>query len=102
MEVYIGAIMQFPYQFNRVLLGWEHCNGQVLPVRNHEALFSLRRLTGGFVLWDMQSSSAVVAAEAAFGKSVVRRTEWGPGGLETMIDDAPNSQFTISNIYVRS
>jgi len=34
MEVYIGAIMQFPYQFNRVLLGWEHCNGQV-------ALFSL-------------------------------------------------------------
>jgi microcystin-dependent protein len=41
MEVYIGAIMQFPYQFNRVLLGWEHCNGQVLPVKNHEALFSL-------------------------------------------------------------
>jgi microcystin-dependent protein len=41
MDIYIGTIMQFAYYVNRELIGWAHCNGQVLPVKNHEALFSL-------------------------------------------------------------
>lgn len=39
MEVYIGMIAQFPY--SRVLVGWLPCNGQLLDVKGHEALFSL-------------------------------------------------------------
>jgi microcystin-dependent protein len=41
MDIYIGTVMQFAYYVNRDLIGWAHCNGQVLPVKNHEALFSL-------------------------------------------------------------
>lgn len=39
MEAYIGMVAQFPY--NRVLVGWFLCNGQLLDVKGNEALFSL-------------------------------------------------------------
>jgi microcystin-dependent protein len=39
METYIGMIAQFPY--NRTLVQWLACNGQLLEASNHQALFSL-------------------------------------------------------------
>jgi microcystin-dependent protein len=38
-DVLIGTIQQFPY--GRTVLGWEPCNGQLIDVKNHEALFSI-------------------------------------------------------------
>jgi microcystin-dependent protein len=39
MEVYIGTVMPFPYNF--VPKGWMACNGQILPLRSYTPLYSL-------------------------------------------------------------
>jgi microcystin-dependent protein len=41
MDIFIGTILQFAYPKNRIPIYWMPCNGQVLPIKNHEALFSL-------------------------------------------------------------
>ncbi len=38
-DVLIGTIQQFPYF--RTPMGWLLCNGQLLDIKNHEALFSV-------------------------------------------------------------
>lgn len=40
METYIGMIAQFAYS-RKNLLYWLPCNGQLLDIKGHEALFSL-------------------------------------------------------------
>ena len=39
MDVFIGTVMPFPYNF--VPRGWLACNGQILPIVSYTALFSL-------------------------------------------------------------
>ncbi len=39
MEVFIGTVMPFPYNF--VPQRWMACNGQLLPISQYSALFSL-------------------------------------------------------------
>lgn len=39
MDFYIGTLMPFPYNF--VTRGWMACNGQLLPIQQYSALFSL-------------------------------------------------------------
>ncbi len=39
MEPFIGQILLLPYGF--VPRGWAFCEGQVLPIQQNEALFSL-------------------------------------------------------------
>jgi microcystin-dependent protein len=39
MEKFIGQIQLFPYNF--APKGWETCEGQLLPISQHTALFSL-------------------------------------------------------------
>ena len=39
MEPFIGQIQLLPYNF--VPRGWAFCEGQVLPIQQNEALFSL-------------------------------------------------------------
>jgi len=39
MEVFIGSIMTFGFQFNPS--GWQQCNGQTLSISQYAALFSL-------------------------------------------------------------
>ncbi len=38
-EAFIGSIMLFPYDFSP--RGWLPCEGQILPIGNYQALFSL-------------------------------------------------------------
>lgn len=39
MEPFIGMIQLFPYNF--APKGWVACKGQLLPINQHQALFSL-------------------------------------------------------------
>lgn len=45
MEGYIGQVLLFAG--HRIPNNWMTCDGQVLPVRNHEALFSILGTTYG-------------------------------------------------------
>lgn len=45
MDFYIGTLMPFPWDF--VPVGWMACNGQLLPIQNYSALFSLLGTTYG-------------------------------------------------------
>jgi hypothetical protein len=45
MENYIGQIQTFPYNFNPK--GWAECAGQLLPIQQYTALFSLLGTTYG-------------------------------------------------------
>ncbi|HEX3029917.1 MAG TPA: tail fiber protein [Clostridia bacterium] len=39
MDVFLGTIILFPYDFEP--RGWSFCNGQILPIVQYTALFSL-------------------------------------------------------------
>jgi microcystin-dependent protein len=45
MEVFLGSIMTFGFQFNPN--GWQQCNGQTLAIQQYAALFSLLGTTYG-------------------------------------------------------
>ena len=45
MDVFIGTIMLFPYNF--VPSGWLLCNGQVLTITQYQALYALIGATYG-------------------------------------------------------
>ena len=45
MEPYIGEICQYPYSF--APKGWALCHGQVMPISQNQALFSLLGTTYG-------------------------------------------------------
>jgi microcystin-dependent protein len=45
METYIGMIALFPYSF--VPEGWALCSGQLLPISQNQALYSLLGATYG-------------------------------------------------------
>lgn len=39
MDCYLAQVQLFAFNFD--LRCWAHCNGQILSIRDHEALFSL-------------------------------------------------------------
>ena len=39
MEPFLGEVSLFPYEFD--VEGWARCEGQVLPIKDRTALFSL-------------------------------------------------------------
>jgi microcystin-dependent protein len=45
MEVFLGMIAIFPYNF--VPKGWAECNGQLVPIHSNQALFALIGTTYG-------------------------------------------------------
>ena len=45
MEPYIGEICQYPYSF--APKGWALCHGQLMPISQNQALFSLLGTTYG-------------------------------------------------------
>jgi microcystin-dependent protein len=68
-EPYIGEIRMFAGTFNPV--GWEFCNGQLMPISENEALFQLIGTTYGgdgestFALPNLQSRVPVHAGQRA-------------------------------------
>ncbi len=80
MEEYLGTIQ--PFGFNFAPRGWALCDGQLLPISAHTALFSLFGTTYGgdgrttFMLPDLRGRS-IVKVGAGPGLSPIR---WGERG----------------------
>lgn len=73
-EPYLGEIRIFPFSF--APKGWAQCNGQLLPISQNQALFSLLGTTYGgdgrttFALPDLQGRLAIhMGAGYALGES---------------------------------
>lgn len=84
-EQYIGEIRLFPY--NGVPQGWMKCEGQLLAIRQYQALYSLLYTTYGgdgstnFALPDLRGRS-IIGAGAAGG--AVPANPGGKGGAEVI------------------
>jgi microcystin-dependent protein len=84
MEVYIGFIMMFAGNF--APKGWAFCNGQLLPISQHTALFSILGTTYGgdgittFALPDLRGRFPMHAGE---GPGLTPRNLGEKAGTET-------------------
>ncbi|PIF47752.1 microcystin-dependent protein [Chryseobacterium sp. 52] len=100
IDPYLGQIIYVPY--NRVPVGWAECNGQLLPIAQNQALFSLLGTTFGgngittFALPDMRgrapisqgmgpgSSNNYVVGETGGSESVTLTTTQMPAHSHTV------------------
>ncbi len=99
MEDYIGTIKTFGFNFAPV--GWSTCDGQLLAISTHQALFSLLGTTFGgdgrttFALPDLRGRS-IVHVGTGPGLSTIR---WGEkGGAEQVymtINNLPSHHHTL-------
>ncbi len=84
-EPFVGEIRMFGFGF--APLGWAQCNGQLLPINQNQALFSLLGTTFGgdgrtnFALPDMQSRVPVGQGQ---GPGLSSYAEGQVGGAETV------------------
>lgn len=100
MEPYIGQIQAFGFNF--APSGWAQCNGQLLPIAENEALFSLLGITFGgdgqttFALPDLRGRS-IVHPGSGPGLSPVHSGQ--NGGQETVIlttNQLPSHNHAVS------
>jgi microcystin-dependent protein len=90
-EPFIGQIAAFPYDF--APLGWMECAGQLLPINQYAALFSLLGTNFGgdgtrtFGLPDLQGRAAISQGTAAGGSPYAIGDK---GGVETVALVASN------------
>jgi microcystin-dependent protein len=100
MEPYIGQIQAFGFNFAPV--GWAQCNGQLLPIAQYQALFSLLGTTYGgdgqttFALPDFRGRS-IVHYGSVPGLSPVQLGQ--KGGHETVtltINQLPSHNHAVS------
>ena len=86
MEPFIGQIMEVGFNF--APRGWAFCNGQLLPVSQYSALFSLLGTTYGgdgrttFALPDLRGRCAIGMGH---GPGLTDRREGANGGVESEI-----------------
>lgn len=89
-DPYLGEIRNFGFNF--APRGWAQCNGQVLPIAQNTALFSLLgTMYGGdgrttFALPDLQGRTAIGAGQ---GQGRSPRVQGEAGGTESVTLTAP-------------
>jgi microcystin-dependent protein len=92
MEPFLGMIILVPYNF--APRGWAFCNGQILPIAQNTALFSLLGTTYGgngqttFALPNLQGRTAISSGQGA-GLPFYSLGEMG---------GAPNTSLLTSNL----
>jgi len=100
MEPYIGQIQAFGFNFAPV--GWAQCNGQLLPIAEYDALFSLLGTTYGgdgqttFALPDLRGRS-IIHPGSGSGLSPIQLGQ--SGGQETVtitINQLPSHNHIVS------
>jgi len=81
MEPYLGEIMLFAGNFAPV--GWASCNGQLLPISNNEALYTLIGITYGgdgiqtFGIPDLRGRIPTHSGQGVNLTNVVQGTKYG-------------------------
>ena len=84
-DQYVGEIRMFGFSFAPA--GWAQCNGQILPINQNQALFSLLGTTYGgngvttFALPDLQGRAPVDAGTATTGTTYFIGQEGGSEGV---------------------
>lgn len=105
IEPYIGEIVM--YGFNFAPRGWAHCNGQMLPIAQNTALFSLLGTTYGgdgqttFALPDLRGR---VPLHAGQGPGLSSYTQGERSGSETvtlLASQIPGHSHTLPEVQVR-
>jgi microcystin-dependent protein len=102
MDAYIGEIRTF--SFNRMPRGWQQCSGQLLPINQNQALFSLLGTTYGgngvstFALPNLQGA-AMLGQGSAPGGSYPMGQAAGTEGVTLTVNQLPmhNHMATIIN-----
>lgn len=100
MEPYIGQIQAFGFNFAPV--GWAQCNGQLLPIAQYDALFSLLGTTYGgdgqvtFALPDLRGRSIVHPGSGPGLSSVLLGQNGGQETLTLTINQLPSHNHAVS------
>ena len=99
-EPYVGQILWVPYNF--APRGWAFCDGQILPISQNTALFSLLGITYGgdgkstFALPNMQGRLLVHAGQSP-GTSVYYQGESAGETTHTLsVTELPNHNHTVN------
>ena len=100
MEPFIGQIQAFGFNFPP--RGWAFCNGQLLPIAQNTALFSLLGTTYGgngqttFALPDLRGRSIVHAGQGP-GLSYIQQGEmWGQQMVTLLPNNLPAHNHPVS------
>jgi microcystin-dependent protein len=102
MDPFVAEIRIFPFNF--APKGWAWCNGQLLPISQNTALFSLLGTTYGgdgkstFALPDMQGNVAVHTGAAQPGPGLSTYFLGQTGGSETvtlLVSEMPSHSHTV-------
>ncbi|KPE49569.1 phage tail protein [Chryseobacterium indologenes] len=102
MEPYLGQIIFVPY--NRVPNGWAECNGQLLPISQNAALFSLLGTTFGgngvtnFALPDMRGRSMIGQGQGPGLSNYVVGENGGTESVTLLSSQMPAHSHTINAV----
>jgi microcystin-dependent protein len=99
-EQYLGEIRMFAFDFPPN--GWALCNGQILPINQNQALFSLLGTTYGgngtstFALPDLQSRSPIHMGTSVEGATFPLGAVGGEETHTLTQNEMPNHPHTVS------
>jgi microcystin-dependent protein len=105
-EAYIGQILIVPYDYEP--RGWANCDGQLLRIAEHNALFSLLGTTYGgdgrttFALPDLRGRSPVHEGEGPGLTKVSRGQKGGGVNVDTDADSVVTTQPFLGVRYIIS
>jgi len=96
MEAYLGSICVFG--FNYAPYGWSYCNGQILPIQQYAALFSLLGTTYG------GNGTSTFGLPNLQGRTSIHMGQLAGGSLYTMGEFAGVESITVlpSNLPAHS
>ena len=100
MEPYIGQIQAFGFNF--APLGWAQCNGQLLPIAEYDALFSLLGTTYGgdgqttFALPDLRGRSIVHPGQGPGLSNISHGETAGSENITLTVNNMPAHNHNVS------
>jgi microcystin-dependent protein len=99
-EPFLGEIRLFPYNF--APQGWAFCSGQILPIAQNTALFSLLGTTYGgngtdnFALPDLRGRLAISSGQAPGLSNYTLGQQSGTESVTLTINNLPSHNHTVS------
>jgi microcystin-dependent protein len=102
-DIYLGEIRTFA--FGRVPSGWARCEGQLLPISQHSALFALIGTTYGgdgrstFALPDLRGRVVIGAGTGAAGSSFALGDKGGEEAHHLTEEELPVRRHRVYATY---
>ena len=98
-EPFLGEIQMFGFNFPP--RGWAHCDGQILPINQNQALFSLLGTTYGgdgrttFALPDLRGRTSVHPGQGAGLSNIVLGQKFGATEITLATANLPPHSHTV-------